>query len=89
MAVAVLAVSALLPAGMPLVARLAVQVALGACVYFAVIFGFHRARIEVLLQLASSGDRAGRRRTPPPSAERGPQLARGAAGSARLRRPKP
>jgi hypothetical protein len=36
---------------MPLVASLAVQVALGACVYFAVIFGFHRARIEVLLQL--------------------------------------
>ena len=52
MAVAVLSVRALLPAGMPLVVSLAVQVALGACVYFAVIFGFHRARIEVLLQLA-------------------------------------
>ena len=52
MAVAVLAVDALLPAGMALVASLAVQVALGACVYFAVIFGFHRARIEVLLELA-------------------------------------
>ena len=52
MAVAVLSVRALLPAEMPLVVGLAVQVALGACVYFAVILGFHRARIEVLLQLA-------------------------------------
>jgi hypothetical protein len=48
----VLGLGALLPAGMPLVASFALQVAIGACVYFAVILGFHRARIEVLFQLA-------------------------------------
>ena len=52
MVVAVLTLRAVLPASLPLVASFGLQVALGACVYLAVILAFHRARIEVLLQLA-------------------------------------
>jgi len=52
MAVAVLALRLALPASIPLLASVALQVALGAGVYFVVILGFHRDRIEVLIQLA-------------------------------------
>jgi PST family polysaccharide transporter len=51
MAGAVAALRAVLPAGQPLLASLALQVAVGASVYFLVIMGFHRARIEVLIRL--------------------------------------
>lgn len=52
MAVAVVALRMALPASIPLVASVALQVALGAGVYFFVILGFHRDRVEVLIQLA-------------------------------------
>jgi PST family polysaccharide transporter len=51
MAVAVGALMAVLPTGVPIAASLALQVAIGACVYSSVILVFHRDRIEVLLQL--------------------------------------
>jgi hypothetical protein len=53
MAAAVLTLAAVLPPGLPIVFDLALQVGLGAGVYFFVILGFHRARIEVLLQLVN------------------------------------
>jgi PST family polysaccharide transporter len=52
MAAAVLAVRTFLPASVPMLASVGLQVTLGACVYFFVLLGFHRDRIEVLLQLA-------------------------------------